>query len=178
MNEEQPMRTLPTRLTAVTVAATVAMALLPSLASADEAAPPRAEPALASVRAATATYHDIEVALADGFVQASDCVDSPEGGMGYHYLNPARLDTELVLDEPEVLLYERGRDGRLRLTGVEYLVMDADGDPESLEHHVLAGQHLHGPKIGPIPAHYLLHVWIWKHNPSGTFADWNPRVTC
>jgi hypothetical protein len=23
-----------------------------------------------------------------------------------------------------------------------------------------------------------LHVWIWKENPSGLFAPWNPRVTC
>jgi hypothetical protein len=172
-----PFRTR--RLTTIAVAAAVAaMALLPGLASADEAPPNDVAPALASVRAATARYHDIEVALADGFVPASGCVVSPQGGMGYHYLNPARLDTELVLDEPEVLLYERDRHGRLRLTGVEYLVMDADGDPETLEHHVLAGQHLRGPKVGPIPAHYLLHVWIWKHNPSGTFADWNPRVGC
>jgi hypothetical protein len=173
------MHTFRTRLTVLaTVAAVAAVAFVPTLAAAADAPAATSEPALASVRAATVRYHDLEVALADGFVPASDCVDSPAGAMGFHYLNPARLDTELVLDEPEVLLYERGRDGRLRLTGVEYLVMDADGDPETLEHHVLAGQHLHGPKVGPIPAHYLLHVWIWKHNPAGTFADWNPRVTC
>lgn len=23
-----------------------------------------------------------------------------------------------------------------------------------------------------------LHAWIWKHNPSGTFAEWNPNVRC
>ena len=23
-----------------------------------------------------------------------------------------------------------------------------------------------------------LHAWVWKDNPSGMFADWNPRVTC
>ena len=26
--------------------------------------------------------------------------------------------------------------------------------------------------------HYDLHVWLWKHNPSGLFAEWNPSVTC
>jgi hypothetical protein len=23
-----------------------------------------------------------------------------------------------------------------------------------------------------------LHVWVWKHNPSGLFASWNPNVNC
>jgi hypothetical protein len=26
--------------------------------------------------------------------------------------------------------------------------------------------------------HYDLHVWIWRENPSGTFAQWNPKVEC
>jgi hypothetical protein len=25
---------------------------------------------------------------------------------------------------------------------------------------------------------WALHVWLWKHNPSGLFADWNPNVSC
>jgi hypothetical protein len=29
-----------------------------------------------------------------------------------------------------------------------------------------------------LPAFYELHVWAWKTNPSGMFADWNPRVSC
>lgn len=29
-----------------------------------------------------------------------------------------------------------------------------------------------------IPVFYELHVWAWKANPVGTFADWNPRVPC
>ena len=23
-----------------------------------------------------------------------------------------------------------------------------------------------------------LHAWVWEENPSGIFANWNPRVTC
>jgi hypothetical protein len=30
----------------------------------------------------------------------------------------------------------------------------------------------------PGPAFYLMHAWIWKHNPSGMMSDWNPEVTC
>jgi hypothetical protein len=29
-----------------------------------------------------------------------------------------------------------------------------------------------------LPAFHALHAWIWKFNPSGTFAMWNPRVSC
>jgi hypothetical protein len=29
-----------------------------------------------------------------------------------------------------------------------------------------------------LPPFYELHAWLWKHNPSGMFADWNPRVHC
>jgi hypothetical protein len=25
---------------------------------------------------------------------------------------------------------------------------------------------------------YELHVWAWKSNPRGAFADMNPNVTC
>jgi hypothetical protein len=29
-----------------------------------------------------------------------------------------------------------------------------------------------------VPAFYELHAWVWKHNSSGLFNDWNPRVRC
>jgi hypothetical protein len=29
-----------------------------------------------------------------------------------------------------------------------------------------------------MPIHYDLHVWLYKHNPAGMFAAWNPRVSC
>jgi hypothetical protein len=25
---------------------------------------------------------------------------------------------------------------------------------------------------------WTLHVWLFKHNPNGLFADWNPLVRC
>jgi hypothetical protein len=25
---------------------------------------------------------------------------------------------------------------------------------------------------------WALHAWVGRDNPSGTFADWNPNVTC
>lgn len=25
---------------------------------------------------------------------------------------------------------------------------------------------------------WVLHVWLWRGNPSGLFEDWNPTVSC
>jgi hypothetical protein len=33
----------------------------------------------------------------------------------------------------------------------------------------------HNPTM---PVHYDLHVWIWKANPSGLFAPFNPALSC
>lgn len=38
-----------------------------------------------------------------------------------------------------------------------------------------------GPTLGHepgMPIHHDLHAWVWKHNPAGTFAQFNPRVSC
>ena len=43
------------------------------------------------------------------------------------------------------------------------------------------GQTFQGPMPGHVPGmpwHWDLHVWIWAPNPSGTFAQWNPRLSC
>ena len=29
-----------------------------------------------------------------------------------------------------------------------------------------------------LDAFYMLHAWIYKHNPAGKFEPWNPRVHC
>jgi hypothetical protein len=39
----------------------------------------------------------------------------------------------------------------------------------------VAAHECHEPGM---PVHYDLHAWIWKRNPAGTFAMWNPRVEC
>ena len=43
------------------------------------------------------------------------------------------------------------------------------------------GQLLHlfeAPNRFWLPAFYTLHVWAWKENPSGTFVNWHPKVSC
>ena len=132
---------------------------------------------LAQVRQATAKYHDVGQALADGYIPVSGCEALPGvGAMGIHYLNPG-LASDLTVDPlaPEVLLYAPSGDG-LRLVGVEYFVAHA-GQPAPR----VLGQTFDGPMAGHspgMPAHYDLHAWVWQANPAGLFAAWNPHVSC
>lgn len=132
---------------------------------------------LAEVRKATAKYHDVNVALADGYVPAPTCAAHPElGGMGFHYIKPS-LAADLQSDpsQPELLLYAPSDEG-LKLVGVEYFQADAgQGKP------TLFGRNFDGPMPGHepgMPVHYDLHVWLWEHNPAGMFAEWNVNVKC
>lgn len=124
---------------------------------------------LARVRAATARYHDVEVALADGYELASPCVEDAAGAgaMGYHFVNVG-LVGQLDPARPQALLYHPAPNGRLRLVGVEYL------SPVGGE---LFGQPFAdtSPPFGPETA---LHVWLWQANPAGMFAAYNPNLSC
>src|SRR5215216_2151582 len=78
---------------------------------------------LAALRRLTASFHNFEKAAAAGWsVQLTECLEIPLGAQGFHYANVAYIDGEANLLEPELLLYEPQRNGRLRLVGVEYIV--------------------------------------------------------
>jgi hypothetical protein len=131
---------------------------------------------IAQLRALTAPFHRIEAAMEAGWdVQITPCLELPGvGGMGYHYGNLAFIDGNVNLLEPELLLYEPTKNGRLRLVGVEYIVpYDFHGPEEAPP--TLMGQDFHRVDGAGL---WGLHVWIWRHNPLGMFADWNPNVTC
>jgi hypothetical protein len=130
------------------------------------------------VRDATAPFRDVNTAVAAGYQSLGACVSGPaEGTMGIHYGGPFTNDGVLRPDQPDLLLYEP-HGGRLRLLGVEYLqeVSGWTGPPP-----VLVGQQFQfvdAPNRYGLGAFYELHVWAWKDNPNGTFADWNPNVSC
>lgn len=66
------------------------------------------------------------------------------------------------------------------LAAVEYFVDARQWDAANDAPPVL-GQlfnYVGAPNRLRLPAHYELHVWAWKRNSSGSFADWNPRVSC
>ena len=145
-----------------------------------------ASPLIEKVRAGTYRFKDINVAIAEGYVQGTPCVSGPDAGaMGVHFVMPSRITGGVVLqpDEPEALIYEPQPDGAFRLVGVEFIVLSANW----LKNHAanttpaLEGDLLNfvdAPNRYGLPAFYELHVWAWENNPKGSFADWNTHVTC
>ncbi len=134
---------------------------------------------LTETRRATAQYHDVDRALADGFVATSVCVPQ----MGLHYVNRARLaDPAVDPTAPEILIYEPGPNGQLRLVAVEWFAVDPDQDVSTDGGRPsLFGTGFDGPMPGHdprMPVHFDLHAWIWKHNPVGTLTAENPDVVC
>ncbi len=134
---------------------------------------------LDQVREATEAYHQVSVAQAAEYnlVPGLDyCFDNPGvGGMGYHYINVALLDTVIDPLKPEAMVYAPRPNGTLALGAVEYIVPAAAWDathsqPPTLFGHVFALEEALGV--------YELHAWIWKHNSSGMFYEWNPKVSC
>jgi len=144
---------------------------------------------LKTAKKATKQYKNVTVAEHAGYGIFRDkdqiaCIDLPGvGGMGVHYVNNDYVgDTKLDITKPEAVVYKPRRDGTLRLAALEYIVFQAGWDAE----HPGKIPSLFGEKfmLTPagnrfdIPAFYALHVWIYKQNPAGTFAMWNPRVKC
>jgi hypothetical protein len=137
---------------------------------------------LAAIRKATLRFQDVTVAEGAGYGQFLGCVSGPNGGaMGIHFANGALVgDGALDPLTPEALIYEPKGD-RLVLVGLEYVVMAEDWHATNPMPPALMGQQLHytpSPNRYGMPAHYALHVWAWRTNPSGVLADWNPRVSC
>lgn len=135
------------------------------------------------VRRATAKYHSLEVALADGYVPFGEapCVENPGvGAMGYHYYKPELLfDGVLDPTRPELLVYAPSGNG-VRLAAVEYMMpLSTWNGSEAPD---LFGKPFDGPmhehEHDTSGEHYDQHLWIWAHNPAGILATWNPSVIC
>ena len=118
---------------------------------------------LARARNATAKYHDVEQALADGYVKRGY---GP--GEGFQYVNASLMDCTFDLEHPEALLYIPSGEG-LRLVGVEYSVPNTctatapegfTGDADDWE----------GPNAEGRPI-WALVAWLWLGNPTGVFAE-------
>jgi hypothetical protein len=141
-------------------------------------------PELREARRATRAFRDVRVAREAGYEAASPCASDPKyGGMGIHYENPELVaDGELDITKPEVLVYQPTRHGKLRLGAIEYFQTDADQDLATDDDRpFLFGLPFDGPMLGhspQMPIHYDLHVWLYRHNPAGMFAMWNPSVRC
>lgn len=124
---------------------------------------------LARVRNATAKYHVLEEAEADGYISIDFC----EPGEGCHWLNPSLVDGTFDPEHPEILLYAQDENGKLQLVAVEYVVplgaslaepAGFTGDSD------LWREDTEGAGL------WELTAWIWLNNPNGLFEQHNPRV--
>jgi len=138
----------------------------------------------AAVRAVTDKYHDLNAAIADGYVEFYKCTEQPGvGTMGQHYVKLSLVgDPAVDALQPEVLVYAPKRNGELKLVAVEYVTIAAawQGAFGSATPTVLGQDMLFRPagnRYG-LPDFYERHAWIWQGNPLGTYNDWNPDISC
>ena len=132
--------------------------------------PPAMERELGAARSATAKYHDVAQAEADGYVS----IDLYESGEGHHWVKPSLIDGTFDATQPEILLYAGvPGESRLQLVAVEYIV------PLALSPAPPAGftgaadtWREDSERFGM----WELTVWLWEHNPNGLFTHLNPRV--
>ena len=126
------------------------------------------------VRAANDRFKDVSVAVAEGYA-AIPCASGVDGGaMGVHYVNPNYLkDAVPDLKRPQAVMYEPMPDGKMALIAVEYIAFKG---PASLDGQLF---NFNGaPNRYGLDPFYELHVWAWKPNPRGAYADMNPDVSC
>ena len=129
-----------------------------------------------TLRAATDKFHDLAAAEAAGYpTNTPACIaDSTMGAMGQHYIDRKLFDEKLEIEHPEMLIYAPSGNGKVELVAVEYAVpfraVAATEKPPRL-----FGQEL---KRYDQYNYWALHVWAWRHNAAGLFADWNPAVKC
>ena len=168
------------------------------------------EPTLDQVRAATARFQDVNVALAEGYLrdptdvcETADMMGRPaaDGAMGIHFFRPdllgisappnPRVDgngTHVDFLKPGVLIYEPQADGSLQLVAVENLVFTkawhAAGHAKPPSFQGVEFDLMKDDPATPVDeahmfeAHYDRHVWLYRENPKGIYAQFNPNVSC
>ena len=127
---------------------------------------------LAQARAATARYHDVADALADGYVRVSPFVP----GEGFHYTKGSLVDCTFDPEQPESLHYAFRPNGTdLKLVGVEYLVPTACSPSVPPDGFTGDADEWEQERPGGVSV-WNLNAWIWLNNPDGIFAERNPLL--
>jgi hypothetical protein len=127
---------------------------------------------LAAVRHATAAFHSVERAQHAGYAKLLACFDRPGvGGMGQHYVKGVLVNGTVTPTKPQAMVYEVNGD-ELTLVAVEYIIpytfIPPTAEPPSLFGHWFSRN--------DALSLWALHAWIWRSNPLGTFANYNPNV--
>ncbi|MBC7842635.1 MAG: hypothetical protein H7099_09990 [Gemmatimonadaceae bacterium] len=138
---------------------------------------------LAKIAAATAKYQRESVAVNDGYTFITPCFFSAVGlgARGQLYRKTPLLDGLIDPKQPEILLYEPQEDGQMKLVGVHFVVLAAPWDAANPGVVPMLGSEplrdRRAPGAAPFPS-YSIFVALWRRNPSGLYADFNPAVSC
>jgi hypothetical protein len=149
---------------------------------------------LAGARNATARYHNLSAAQADGYAifpdaQGIACIDNqPTGGMGIHYVKGSLVfnsdgtpNTDLDAEHPEALVFAPNAGGQPRLAALEYIVLQDAWDAQHSDPPSLFGQTVNltpaGNRFG-IQAFYSPPAWVGEPIPAGRPQPWTPRGHC
>jgi hypothetical protein len=90
---------------------------------------------------------------------------------GLALLSLLSVGSALAADSSRNSLVDRVRAANDRFKDVKVAVAKVTRRPLRVRHRWRRD----GYGLGPF---YELHVWAWKTNPRGGFADMNPNVTC
>ncbi len=122
---------------------------------------------LALARSATAKYHDIDMAMADGYGDIHVVVQN----MGYHYMKIENVSHTFDPAKPALLVYSKNPvNGKMGLVAVEYAIPNTDPRPEGFTGDADVWEN--NTDFGL----WLCHAWVWYNNPNGMFNEFNPRV--
>lgn len=122
-----------------------------------------------TLRDVTDDYRWLDNAIADGYKKVTKCVEKPGvGAMGFHYAKDSLIDGKTEARKPEILVYMPNKHGRYKLVAIEFL-STAKMRPK------IAGVKFEN---GPFPGTFALHAWVWRENPDGMFAAYNPELRC
>ena len=143
---------------------------------------------LGAVKKATKKFQRLGVAKKAGYAILKDtqgiaCIDNPGvGAMGVHYVNgtlvgDGSVDAE---DAGGARLRAAARPaaaggGRVRRVPGR---LGRQPQPSRRSCSATSSCCRPAPNRFGLPAFYMLHAWIYKHNPAGKFEPWNPRVHC
>lgn len=151
-------------------------------------AKPNVRVQLDAAQLGAAGFLDVSAAKRAGYAEFRDaegiaCIEHPHmGAMGVHYVNGDLVgDAFLYPARPEALVYEPTGNGKLELVAHEYIVFQKAWDETHDKPPTLLGRRfrlIEKPNRYGLESFYELHAWLWKPNPAGMFADYNPRVVC